>query len=75
LTFRPTARDVGENRQNGNLVIIVPKEERIVPEQEETKAKHGAARRAGADPVKARSFDSAQLLRFGPLIQRILAPA
>ena len=33
MAFRPTARDIGENRQNRDLVIVVPKKKRIVPEE------------------------------------------
>ena len=35
MAFRPTARDIGENRQDRDLVIVVPKKKRIVPEQDE----------------------------------------
>ena len=44
MTFRPTARDISENRQDGEFVIVVPKKERIVPEEEETE---GDDNRAG----------------------------
>jgi hypothetical protein len=33
MTFGPTPRHVGENWQHRHFVIIIPKNERIVPEQ------------------------------------------
>ena len=37
VTFRPTARDVGKNWKDRDLVIVIPKKKRIVPEQDKTK--------------------------------------
>ena len=36
MPFRPASRDIGEDRQDRELVIVVPKKKWIVPEQEET---------------------------------------
>ena len=36
ISFRPTARHIGEYRQHRQFIIVIPKEERIVPEQNET---------------------------------------
>ena len=36
MTFRPTPGDVGKHRQHRQFVIVIPKEEGIVPEKEET---------------------------------------
>src|SRR6266566_3895055 len=36
MTLRPTARDVGEHRQHRQFIIVIPKNERIVPEQKKT---------------------------------------
>jgi hypothetical protein len=33
MSFRPTARDIGENWKDGNFVIVIPKQKRIVPQQ------------------------------------------
>jgi hypothetical protein len=41
----PSARHVGANRQNGNLVIVVPKNERIVREKEQAESDDKRARR------------------------------
>jgi hypothetical protein len=38
VTLVPTAGDVGEDGQDRQFVIVVPKKERIVPEQNQTKA-------------------------------------
>jgi hypothetical protein len=35
MTFRPTARDISKHRQDGKFVIVVPKEKRIVPKEDE----------------------------------------
>jgi hypothetical protein len=37
MTFGPTARHVGENWQHRHFVIVIPKKQRIVPEQYQTK--------------------------------------
>jgi hypothetical protein len=37
MTFRPTARHVGEYGQNRQFIVVVPKQERIVPEKNEAK--------------------------------------
>ncbi len=38
MTFAPTARDVSENGQDGKLVVIIPKNEWIVPEKQQRKS-------------------------------------
>lgn len=37
MAFRPTARHVCEHGQNGQFIVVVPKQERIVPEKNEAK--------------------------------------
>jgi hypothetical protein len=37
MPFGPTPRDIGEHGQNRNLVVVVPKEKWIMPEQHKTK--------------------------------------
>ena len=37
MTFGPTARHVGEHWQHRQFVIVIPKNERIVPEQDQAK--------------------------------------
>ncbi len=33
MAFAPTARDVGKNRQDRNLIIVDPEKVRLVPEE------------------------------------------
>ena len=35
MSLRPAARNIGEHRQDGQLVIVIPKNERIMPEEDE----------------------------------------
>src|SRR5881398_720378 len=35
MSLRPAARHIGEHRQDRQFVVVVPKNERIVPEQNE----------------------------------------
>ncbi len=35
MTFGPTARHIREHRQHRQLIIIIPKNQRIVPEQKQ----------------------------------------
>jgi hypothetical protein len=37
MSLRPAARHVGEHGQDRQFVIVIPKNERIVPEKNETK--------------------------------------
>ncbi len=48
MAFRPTARDIGEDRQDRELVIVIPKEQRIAPEEngKEEKDERAARKRA-----------------------------
>jgi hypothetical protein len=43
MTFAPTARDISEHRQDRKFVIVVPEQERIVPEQKETERDYDGA--------------------------------
>ena len=46
MSFRPAARDIGEDRQDRNLVIVVPEDVRIMPEAG-GRQKSATVRRAG----------------------------
>jgi hypothetical protein len=35
VPFRPTARYIGEHRQDRQFIVVVPKNERIVPEKDQ----------------------------------------
>jgi hypothetical protein len=37
MTFAPTPSDIGEHRQDRQFVIVTPKDERIVPDEQEAK--------------------------------------
>jgi len=37
MTFTPTSCDIGEHRQDRQFIIVVPKNERVVPEKDERK--------------------------------------
>src|SRR5437868_996431 len=43
ISFRPASSNVSENRQDRELVIVVPKEKRIVPEENEAEGDDGEA--------------------------------
>src|SRR4030095_4823693 len=49
MAFRPAARHVGEHRQNRQFIIVVPKDKRIMPEQDEAE---GNDEKAGARRAK-----------------------
>ena len=48
MAFRPTARHVCEHGQNRQFIVVVPKNERIMPEKDEAEEddKQTCARRA-----------------------------
>ena len=50
MAFRPTARHVCEHGQNRQFIVVVPKNERFVPEKDETEGDNNCAgtERAGA---------------------------
>src|SRR6266487_1794052 len=43
MAFGPTARYIGEHRQDRQFIIVVPKKERIMPEQKQAKCDDGQA--------------------------------
>ncbi len=38
VAFGPTARHIGEHRQNRQFIIVFPKNERIMPEKDQAEA-------------------------------------
>ena len=48
MAFGPAARHVGEHRKNRQFIVVIPKNERIVPEKNEAEEddEHACARRA-----------------------------
>jgi hypothetical protein len=61
VSFRPTPRHVSENRENRKLVIVVPKEKRIVPEEDEGEADDNKTSAERAEDFRTRAA------RFGHL--------
>jgi hypothetical protein len=49
VSLSPAARDIGEHGQNRKLVVVVPKEERVVPEQNHAAGDHDYAGCKGAE--------------------------
>jgi hypothetical protein len=41
MTFRPTARHIRKYGQHGQFIIVIPKNERIVPEQKKAECDDG----------------------------------
>jgi hypothetical protein len=50
----PRPRDVGANRQDGNLIIVIPKNERVVREEQQAKDNGERASGKGAEGVWSR---------------------
>ena len=44
MAFGPTARHIGENRQDRYFIIVVPKNERIMPEKDQAEGNDNQAR-------------------------------
>ena len=51
MAFRPTARHVCEHGQNRQFIVVVPKNERMVPEQDEAKGNNDSAGTERARPL------------------------
>ena len=52
MSLIPTARHIREDRQDRELIIVIPKNQRIVPKQKETKYDDQPARRARAAEIQ-----------------------
>ena len=61
MAFRPTARHVGEHRHDRQLIVVVPKNERIVPEQNEAEEDDQQAGGRRAEDFRARGARSNHL--------------
>src|SRR5581483_1548387 len=48
VTFRPAARHVRKHRKHRQFIIVIPKNERIVPQKQETKEDDDKSRADGA---------------------------
>src|SRR6266487_3382342 len=70
MTLRPTARDVGEHRQHRQFIIVIPKNERIVPEQKKTEEDDDKSCRYRARNFRTRGARSGHLTQKTPNAQR-----
>ena len=53
MPFAPTPRDIGEDGQDGNLVIVVPENARIVPKEQLAKHQDKRPRAERSDEMAA----------------------
>jgi hypothetical protein len=44
MTFAPTVRDIAEHRQDRQFIIVVPKNERIVPQEQQAEPSNQTTR-------------------------------
>src|ERR1700682_1296719 len=51
MSFGPASCHIGEHRQNRKLVIVIPKEKWIVPEQHKTKRDNNCSRSERAEEI------------------------
>ncbi len=53
MTFGPTARDIGKDRQDRQFIIVIPKCERVAPKEEQAKENDNKAGCCSADYIDA----------------------
>ena len=53
MTFGPTARDIGKDRQDRQFIIVIPKYERVTPKEEQAKGNDNKAGCRGAYYIDA----------------------
>src|SRR5436309_15664888 len=70
MTLRPTTREVGEHRQHRQFIIVIPKNERIVPEQKKTEEDDDKSCRYRARNFRTRGARSGHLTQKTPNPQR-----
>jgi hypothetical protein len=58
MSLRPTARHIGEHRQDRQFVVVIPKNERIVPEQNEAEEDDDQPRRCRTENLRTRGTRS-----------------
>ncbi len=51
MTLGPTTRHVGKNRNDRDLVIVIPKKKRIMPEQDKTKTEDRDTGENGSEEI------------------------
>ena len=70
MAFRPTARHVCEHGQNRQFIVVVPKQEGIVPEKNEAKEDDKQAGRSSAKNFRTRGARLGHLRQQTPNAQR-----
>ena len=70
MAFRPTARHVCEHGQNRQFIVVVPKQEGIVPEKNEAKEYDKQAGRSSAKNFRMRRARLGHLRQQTPKAQR-----
>jgi hypothetical protein len=70
MAFRPTARHVCEHGQNRQFIVVVPKNERIVPEKDETEEDDEQTSARRAKYFRARGARGDHLIWKTPNAQR-----
>src|SRR4030095_7003465 len=70
MAFRPTARHVCEHGQNRQFIVIVPKHERIVPENNEAKGNDEYSGRECAQKIRTLGARLGHLRRQTPDARR-----
>src|SRR5437588_7824697 len=70
MTLQPTALDVGEHGQHRQFIIVIPKNERIVPEQKKTEEDDDKSCRYRARNFRTRGARSGHLTQRTPNAQR-----
>src|SRR6266478_2278225 len=63
MSLRPAARHIGEHRQDRQFVVVIPKNERIVPEQNEAEQDDNEAGSCRAKNVRTRGLRLGHLTR------------
>ncbi len=53
MSFRPRPRHVGEDREDGELVVVVPEKQRIAPQENEKEENNESATIERADEIAA----------------------
>src|SRR5882724_9340140 len=70
VSLRPAARHIGEHRQDRQFVVVIPKNERIVPEQNEAEEDDNESGGCRAKNVRTRGLRLGHLTRQTPNAQR-----
>jgi hypothetical protein len=70
VAFGPTARHIGEDRQDRQFIIVIPKNERIMPEKDEAEEDNNQTGTDCAENFRTRGAWSGHLRKKTPNVQR-----